>query len=114
MWTGRKLNNDYEYVYEIEVCCDKEKCTLNESKHQIDYVDERIVKFEDVEYSRFDMNAVKTVKVTDADRIHIRIMYLSENQRQECLSDLFSWIKKYGSYEVIEIAKKSDRFQVIN
>jgi hypothetical protein len=110
MWTGKLLNRDYECVYEIEVCCDTEKCVLKESKHPIEYVDEKIVKLDDVEYSRLDMGAVKAVKVTDSDRIHVRIMYLSENQRHECLSDLLAWIRKYGSYKVIEVANNNSVF----
>ena len=111
MWTGRKLNRDFEFLYEIEVCCDTEKCDLKESKYPVDYVDERIVKSGNKEYSRFDMTAVKAVKVTNKDMIHVRIMYLSENQRQECLADLLSWIRIYGSNSVVSVANSFPDFE---
>lgn len=113
MWTGRKLENDFTTLYTIEVCCDKEKCVVTENKQPVDYVDERIVKSGETEYSRFDMVAVKAVKVTTADRIHVKIMYLSESQRNECLSDILAWIKRYGTTEVIGTAKKAPIFAEI-
>ncbi|RKM56827.1 hypothetical protein D6855_14255 [Butyrivibrio sp. CB08] len=111
MWTGKKLNADYPILYEIEVCCDTEKCDVISRKYPIDYVDEWTVKVGSVEYSRFDMAAVKAVKVTDRNRIHVKIMYLSEDQTQECLGDIHSWIKRYGSPEVIGIASGTDCFK---
>ncbi len=110
MWTGRKLRTDYEFIYEIEVCCDSEKCDMKESKHHVDYIDERRVKSGNHEYSRFDMTAVKAVKITNKDRIHVRIMYLSEDQRKECLADLLSWIRMYGSNSVISVANSFHEF----
>lgn len=112
MWTGRKLNSDYPVLYEIEVCCDTENCDVISRQYPIEYIDEWTVKAGNVEYSRFDMVAVKAVKVTTKDKINVRIVYLSEDQRQECLEDIYSWIKRYGSPEVINIAKSSGCFQI--
>lgn len=110
MWTGKKLNNDYKTLYSIEVCCDTEKCDSQEDCKPIEYIDELTVRCADAEYSRFDMVAVKAVKVTNKDRIHIKILYLSEDQRTECLKDLLAWIRKYGSREVIEVANRATIF----
>lgn len=52
MWTGKPLNREYECLYEMEVICDKEKCTLKEIEHPICHVDEMSVRTEDAEYSR--------------------------------------------------------------
>jgi hypothetical protein len=112
MWTGRKLNNDYTTLYEIEVCCDTENCMISDREYPIDYVDEWNVKAGNLEYSRFDMTAVKAVTVTTKDRIHVKTVYLSKEQREECLADICAWIKKYGSPRVIENARASRAFTV--
>lgn len=110
MWTGRQLNTNFKTLHSIEVCCDTEKCDFYENSQAIDYIDELTVRCTDAEYSRFDMVAVKAVEVTNKDQIHIKILYLSEEQRSECLKDLLAWIRKYGSREVIEVAEKASLF----